>query len=320
MSLETKKKAVLYYKNMFTSFKRVIKFSWQSFCRNSGLSAMVVFILVITISLMTSLFLFQGMSRFIISYLQEKIDISVSFNINTQETKILEIKDELLKMPEVENIEYLSEQQALENFIQKHQDDENLMIGLEEVMIDIPFPFPAVLNIKALEPGHYEQIVRFLEGENFKPLIYKIDYYDRKLIIERVFTITEWINRVGLIFSLILGLIAFLVTFNTIKLSIGQQKEELAVQRLVGASNWFIRGPFLVQGMIAGFIAGLISLLIFASIVHFFGHNVGILLPGFDISAYFFNQIFIIFLGQAVVGMGLGIISAAIAINRYLKI
>jgi len=305
---------------MLIFLKRIIKFGWKGFCRNSGLSIAVILIMTIVISLMTALFLFQGVSQFLISYLQEKVDISVSFQINTQEIDILEIKNELLKMPEIKNIEYISEKQALENFIQKHKDDQNLMMGLEEVMIDIPFPFPAVLNIRALDPGYYEQIVGFLEGENFEALIYKIDYYDRRLIIQRVFVITEWINRAGIIFSSIFILIAILVTFISIKLVILNQKEELTVQRLVGASNWFIRGPFLIQGIIAGFIASLVSLLIFISIIYFFGHKVEILLPGFDISSYFFSQILIIFLGQAIIGMVLGIISSAIAIRKYLKV
>ena len=135
---------------MPTFLKRIIKFGWKSFCRNSGLSVAVVFILMTTISLITALFLFRETSQFFISYLQEKIDISVSFKINTQEANVLEVKDGLLKIAEVRSVEYVSKEEALENFIQKHQDNYEIMRGLEEVMIDIPFPFPAILNIRAL--------------------------------------------------------------------------------------------------------------------------------------------------------------------------
>ena len=308
------------YCNMFTSIKRVIKFGWLSFCRNSGLSFTTIFIMVMAISLITSLFLFHKAGQFFISYLEAKVDISVEFKINTQETEILEIKEELLKLPEVRYVEYISKERALENFIQEHGDDPYLMTGLKEVVKDIPFPFPAILNIRAYEAGQYKQIVKFLEAEQFENIIERKDYYDRKLIIERVFAITSWITQAGIISSLILILIAILITFNTIKLAILNQKEELVIQRLVGASNWFIRGPFLIQGIISGFFAGLISLLIFISVIHFFGHKIEVLLPGFNISVYFFDKIFIIFLGQVAIGMGLGIISSAIAIRKYLKV
>ncbi len=305
---------------MLTSIKRLIKSGWINFCRNSGLSIATIFIIVMAISLMTSLFLFRGAGQFLISYLQEKVDISVHFKIDTPESDILEVKEELLKNPEVKNVEYISKEEALDNFIKRHKDDYGIMKGLEEVKIATPFPFPAVLNIRAHELGQYGQIVRFLEAGPFGNIIKEIDYHRRKLVIERVFAITAWINRAGLVFSLVLILIAVLIAFNTIRLAILNQKEELAIQRLVGASNWFIRGPFLVQGAISGFSAALISFLIFTAAVFFFGPKVDILLPGFNISAYFFDKILFVFLAQTVVGIGLGMISSAIAVKRYLKV
>lgn len=302
---------------MLTLIKRLIKFGWINFSRNSGLSIATIFIIVMTISLMTSLFLFREAGQFLISYLQEKIDISVYFKIDSQEIDILEVKEELLKIPEVKNVQYVSREQALENFIQKHKDDPFLMESLAEVGEN---PFPAALNIKVWQADQYGQVVKFLEAGLFENVIEKTDYHQRKPVIERVFAITSWINRAGLVFSLILVLIAVLVAFNTIRLAISNQKEELAVQRLVGASNWFIRGPFLVHGAISGFLAALISILIFAVAIFFFGPKIDILLPGFNISAYFFDKIFLVFLAQAVVGVGLGTISSAIAIKRYLKV
>jgi len=302
---------------MLVSIKRLIKFGWLNFSRNSGLSIATIFIIVMTISLMTSLFLFREAGRFLISYLQEKIDISVYFKIDTPEIDILTVKEELLKIPEVKNVEYVSREEALENFIQKHKDDPFLMKSLEEVGEN---PFPAALNIKAWQADQYGQVVKFLETGPFENIIEKADYHRRKPVIERVFAITSWINRAGLIFSLALILIAVLVAFNTIRLAILNQKEELAVQRLVGASNWLIRGPFLVQGAISGFLAALISLLLFIAAVFFFCPKVNILLPGFNISTYFFAHIFLIFLVQAVVGISLGMISSALAIKKYLEV
>jgi cell division transport system permease protein len=319
--LEMKKKEDSFYNFFMLIFlKRIIKFGWSNFSRNIGLSITIIFIMVIVISLMTALFLFQEMSQFFISYIQEKIDISVEFKIETPESTILEIKEELLKIPEVKSVEYISKEEALADFIERHKDDYYAMRSLEEVRTDIPYPFPAVLNIRAWELDQYKQIAAFLENQDFGDIIYRVDYHDRRLIIERAFIITELVNQVIIIFSLILALIAILITFNTIKLAILNQKDELIVQRLVGASNWFIKGPFLVQGMIFGFFAALVSLLIFISVIYFWGYRINILIPGFNISTYFFNQIFLIFLGQLIIGLGLGVISSAIAVRKHLKI
>ncbi len=304
---------------MFTFFRRIIKSGWLNFSRNIGLSITTIFILVITISLATSLFLFREAGQFLISFFQEKVDVSVFFKIDTPESDILEVKEKLLKIPEVKDVKYISREEALENFTQRHKDDYGLMRGLDEVMVDIPFPFPAVLNIRVWQVDQFGPVVKFLEAEP-ENIIYGIDYYRRKIVIARVGVITEWINRIGLISFLILGLIAILVAFNTIKLAILNQKEELTVQRLVGASNWFIGGPFLVQGAISGFFAALISLLFFSGIIYFLGPKIDILLPGFNIFTYFFDKILFIFLAQVTIGIGLGVISSTIAIRKYLKV
>jgi cell division transport system permease protein len=306
---------------MLISIKRVIKFSWSNFSRNIGLSVVTIFILIIIISLITVLFLFQGISQFFISYIKERIGISVEFKINTQESVILETQKKLLRLPEVKSIEYISKEEALNNFIEKHKDDYHVMRSLEETRIRIPYPFPAVFNIRAWELDQYKQIAAFLEDQDFGDIIYRVDYFDRRLIIERAFAITESVNQFIIILSFLLVLIAILIAFNTIKLVILNQKDELIVQRLVGASNWFIKGPFLFQGVIFGFIAALISILVFAGAIYFFGHRIDVLLPaGFSISTYFFNKIFLIFLGQIFIGVGLGVIASAIAIRKHLKV
>ena len=302
---------------MFTSLGRVIKFGWKSFYRNKGLSFVAIFIIAMVIFLVTSLFLFHKISHFFISLFEAKADISIEFKINTQESSILEVKEGLLKLPEVKEVKYVSRERALENFTQKHKDDPELMAGLEKVGKN---PFPAVLNIIAYEAGQYKQIVKFLESERFEKIIYRKDYYDRKPIIERIFTITAWVNKVGIAISLSLTLIAILITFNTIKLAILSQKEEIATQRLVGASNWFIGGPFLIQGIISGFFAALISLLFFVFVFNFFSYKIEALIPNLNLSAYFFKNIFNIFLVQIVIGVSLGIISSIIAIRKHLKV
>lgn len=314
-----KKKEDLYYKFMFTSLKRIIKFGWNNFYRNKGLSFSSTFIMTIAILLIVSLLFFREASQFFISYIQEKVDISVSFNLNIDEEKIFEVKNELLKMEEIRNIEYSSQEEELENFKQKHQDDEILMRSLEEAKLFNPFPLPAVLNIKAWSADQYEQIVESLEDEKYRNIIYYIDYHDRRLIIERVFSITKWINQIFIILSSIFILIAILITFNTIKLTILNQKEELIIQRLVGASNWFISGPFLIQGIISGFFASLISFLISLGFVYLLEFQIESLFFEFNIFSYFLNQAFIIFLVQVIIGITLGIISSVIAIRKYLK-
>lgn len=304
---------------MFVLLKRIIRSGWISFSRNSGLSIATIFIMVMTISLVTSLFLFHQISQFLIAELEERADISVYFKGGTREGDISDLKEELAKIPEVKDVEYISREMAREKFIQRHKDNPVIMetLALPEFRDWKPL---ASFNIRAFQAGQYQAIVNFLEKGPFKNLIDHIDYYERKLVIEKIFSITSGIKRAGIGLSLILALVAILVAFNTIRLAIYSSREEIAVQRLVGASNWFIQGPFLVQGTISGFFATLICLLIFTLICWIFSPRIEILFPGLNIFNYFTNNFFNILLIQLATGIGLGVISSAIAIRKYLKI
>jgi len=117
-----------------------------------------------------------------------------------------------------------------------------------------------------------------------------------------------------------LALVAILVVFNTVRLAIYSSREEIRVMRLVGASNWFIRGPFLVQGAISGFAAVVITLLIFTGALFFLSPKLEILFPGLNIFNSFTGNFGMLFLIQIFAGVGLGVVSSIIAIRKYLKI
>ena len=301
---------------MFTTFTRICCSGWLSFYRNSGISIATIFIMVMTISLVTSLFIFRDVTRFLITTLQEKVDISVYFREATQEEDVLRVKEEISQIPEVKKVEYVSQLEALDRFVQRYKDDPVIMGSLAEV----GNPFRASLNIQAWQASQYEAVANFLETSSNKDLIEKVDYRQRKAVIERIFSLTSGISKAGIILSLILGLLAILVTFYAIKLAIYSSKDEISMMRLVGASNWFIRGPFWVQGALSGFFAVVITLLIFTLTLFFLSPKLEILFSGLDVFKYFAGNFWVIFLIQIATGVGLGVISSTIAIRKYLKV
>ncbi|MBZ9577584.1 ABC transporter permease [Patescibacteria group bacterium] len=302
---------------MLTSFKRIIKTGWKGFSRNIGLSIATILIMVMVISLATLLFLLNPASKILISGLQEKVDISVYFGEDVLPEDIWEVKSEISRIPEVKDIEYVSREQALEKFIEKHRDDPVLMESLTEVGYN---PFLASLNIKAWQVSQYEQVTNFLETGPFRNLIDKVDYHQRKPVIEKVFSVTSGINKVGIFFSIIFGAIAILVAFNTIRIAIYNSSEEISIMRLVGASNWFVRGPFLIQGAIVGFIATLITLIITFGICYGLDSKIRVIAPEISIFSLFLSNFWTLILIQLATGIGLGILSSLIAVRKYLRI
>lgn len=299
------------------TFKRIIKLGWTTFRRDGELALATLFILVIAISVVTTLFLFREMSNFLTSALQEKVDVSVYFKESVTETEILDLKEELAKMEEIREVSYVSQDQAYKDFVERHEDEEIIMESLEEIGEN---PFLASLNIKAWKTSQYGTISTFLEHPSFETLIEKVDYFQRKPVIERIFSLTGAINGVGVLFSIILVIVAVLVTFNTIRLAIYNSREEIKIQRLVGAGNWFIRGPFLIQGVMAGILASLICLAIFGLTSWIVSPKIEFFFPGLNLFNIFTENLGLIFLLQFLAGISLGIISSLIAIRKYLKV
>ena len=301
---------------MFTSLIRIIRAGWRNFIRNGGLSAATIFVLVLTIFLMSSLFLLKGVTDFVIVSLQEKVDISVYFKLIAREEDILKAKDEVVKIPEVKDVQYISREEALEKFIARYKDNPIIMESLNEV----GNPLLASLNIKAWEASQYSAVASFFEKEPYKELVDKVDYHERQPVIERIFSITANVSKTGIIFSLVLAVFAVLVTFSAIRLAIHDSREEVGIMRLVGSSNFFIRSPFLVQGAFSGLFASVIALAIFSATVYFLSPKLAIFIPDFNLFLYFTTNFWTIFAIQFITGLALGIFSSGIAVRKYLKV
>lgn len=298
-------------------FRRVFKIGIANFSRERGLAAAAIFILTLTTLLIGSLFLFQNASKVLTSALQEKVDVSVYFKEDAAEDEIQILSQKIDQIPEVKESRFVSKEQALEDFTRRYANDETLIAAVKEVGGN---PFLASLNIKTLAASQYEALASFLERPEFENIINKIDYHQRRPVIERVFSLTSATNRIGLILSLVLAIIAVLVVFNTVRLAIYNFKEEIKIQRLVGASNWFIRGPFLVQGFISGAVSSLISLVIIFSIAWSLSPKFQLLFQDLNIFQIFVSDFWRLLLIQLVSGISLGVISSLVAVRKYLKV
>jgi len=303
---------------MFTNLKRILKFGWQSFSRNKGLSVSVIFIMTVATSTITSLLLFKEISAFWLSQVQEKVDISVYFKRETSEDEILKLKEELYKFaPQIETVRYVSREEAQEIFVQKHKEDPLYLRALEEVGEN---PFLASLNIKAKNPAFYAQISNFLTQGPFQNLIEKVSYYQTEKVIDKLSILTSNIKTGGIFLSLILCVLVVLITFNTVRLTIFARREEIAIMRLVGASNWFIRGPFIVQGIIYGVLAVLITDLIFFVGLACLNSKLQSWLLDFETLKFFKENFLFIFSIQFIFAFSLGIGSTIMAVRKYLKV
>lgn len=299
------------------TFKRIIKSGLKSFQRNGWLSAATISVMVLTLLVITTLLMLNLVAGAVLENLQEKIDISVYFKSEASEEDMLIVKSQLEKLAAVQRVDYVSREDALLKFREKHKDNPYLIQSLQELGEN---PLEASLNIKAKESSQYEAIAGFLEGISYSTIIDKVDYRQNKEVINKLDNIITNIKIGGLSLSGILILIVILVTFSAIRLAIYSAREEIRVMRLVGANNWFIRGPFIVGGVLYGIISSLITLAILYPVFWFLSPKLSSFLPIEDFFVYF-QANFWAFLAL-LLGMGIvfGVVSSFLAIRKYLKV
>ena len=317
---------------IFTSLKRIIRTGFVNFWRNGFLSFAAIVVITLSLCAFGAMIFGSAFGRSMLAEVKDKVDINVYFSLTAQESDILAVQKDINALPEVASTTYISRDSVLASFKDKWQDNTLIMQGLDEIGSN---PFPAVLNIKAKEPGQYAGIATFLQSKNpvdasGTPIIEKVNYEQNKLIIDRLSRIIPLVEQTGIVLVLILTLVAIVVVWNTIRLIIFTERDEISVMKLVGASNTYVRGPLVVSGTMYGVVSGIITLILMAAaaywsdtlILRFAGVQVA---SDFSVvvnifSSYFaqnFGQIFLIIIGAGIV---LGGVSSYVAARRYLKV
>jgi cell division transport system permease protein len=307
---------------LWVNIKRVIKAGFMSFVRNGFVSLSAILIMTVTLFVIGSvMFMLAGLNSSL-SEVKNKVDISVYFTTDAKEVDVLAVKKSLEALPAVIKVEYISKEDALKRFKDRHEGDELTLQALEELGTN---PLGAVLNIKAKDPSEYQSIANFLKKETTvtngveHSAVDLVDYFNNKVVIDKLTKIIRAAERLGFSISIILIVISLIIAFNTIRLVIFISRDEISVMRLVGASYKYIRGPFVVSGIIYGLISGIVTIVIFYPVTIWVSEATANFFGGIDLFSYYtknFGQLFAIIVGS---GILLGAISSYLAVRRYLK-
>jgi cell division transport system permease protein len=302
------------------TLKRIIKAGFLNFKRGGIVSWAAVLVVTITLSVITLIIFLQAVLHFSLNQIKDKVDVTIYFTVGAPEDKIMLLKSSLEQLPEVAQVSYTSADGALKLFRGRHQNDYPTIQALDEIGDN---PLGAYLNVKAKEVSQYESIANFMKSDNrlvlgSASIIDKVNYYQNKLVIDRLNTIISGAQKLGFLVTLLLVIISIIITFNTIRLTIFISKEEIGVMRLVGASKMHVRGPFMIEGAIYGIIATLITLLLFWPATAWLGHNMTDFL-GINMYDYYLSNFFQIFAILLLSGIILGIISSFLAARKYLN-
>ncbi len=307
---------------LWTKIKRIIKTGAKSFARNGSVSVASTLVMTVTLSVITSLIFVGALLQSTLQGIKEKVDINVYLESSSTESQAQALQARLEARPEVASVSYTTAEEALAAFRTRHEGNPLIVDALDEVGGN---PLEASLNIRATDPSKYQGIADFIQaqntsGENTQNIVKKISYIENKEAIDTLSRIIDSSERLGIIIALFFIIISILITFNTVRLAIYTSKDEIAVMRLVGASSRYIKGPFVIIGILYGFISSLITLIIFYPITYSLGNLTYNLGTGMNVFTYYLANFLEITAIVIATGVILGMISSYLAVRKYIKL
>ena len=300
---------------------RVIKTGIVNFVRNAWLAIAAMAVMVVTLTIVLFSLITNATFANTIAQITDKIDVSVYLKDDVKSSDRDRLISSLKALPNVKEVTYLSKDKVLENYKRQNAGNEQLLSAVSST----DNPLPATIQVQPRDLNKIQDIKNHLsKPENQKLQSDEPSYSgDRKAAIDKITHATNILRQVGIFAVLMFTIISVLIIFNTIQMTIFNRRDELTIMRLLGASTWYIRGPFVVENIVYGIFSALISIILIkvlfmlaASALQ--ASSLGLL--DINYAAEYFNaHIFVLLTIQLGVGILIGAASSIVATRRYLK-
>ncbi|TEB04319.1 Cell division protein FtsX [Pelotomaculum schinkii] len=291
-----------------STIKYYFREAFQSVLRNSWLSLASIGVVAVSLLILGGSLLLVLNANNIAANLESSVEISVFLKDETSSDQIEELENRIKVRPEVAEVHFVSKAQALEEMKKNLGDNQDVLAGLEEKN-----PLPDALRIKTISVEQVEPLARQLESfEQVDQVRYG------QGVVEKLLALSKWVRTAGLVTMLLLGIAAVFLIATTIRLSVFARRKEIGIMKMLGATNWFVRFPFLLEGMFLGLIGSLLAV-----IAVYFGYLS--LIDRIEISLPFFQLVsdrsVLVPLVEALLGLGLGIgvAGSMISLRKFLN-
>lgn len=303
---------------MLVSIGRACKFALQDIGRNFSLSFMTVLILILMLLSVNTLFLIRFLTSQATRAITDQIDVSIYFAPAATDEQIAEVKKYISAFPEVTEIIQYSRAEVLEQFQSQYGDNQAIIASLKELGDN---PLGSTLVVKTRSAQDYQKIITALTVPEYEEIVVAKTFTDTAKAIDRIHIITTQVERFSVVLTALFALIAFLIIFNTIRVAIYTQRIEISIKKLVGATNWFIRGPYFIESLIFTLLSVSLTLLLVFFAARFLDPYVEVVFGESAVLASYFAS-HLLWLSGAQFGavLLLTIFSSVLAMRRHLRV
>lgn len=304
--------------NMRTLF-RITRFALQSMFRNFWLSFVTVSVFCLTLLTVNAVIALNVLAAASVQSVEERVQVTVYFTSDATENMVKNVQGYLLGLSQVKDVTYISADDALASFKARHADDPVILAALDEVDGN---PLGQAIKIRAYSAADFPFILEALNTPEFSPFIKEKNANDYTAALAALSDVSMKIRLGFLALAAFFCFIAILIVFNTIRVAIYVHRDEIGIMKLVGANDWFVRGPFLLESVFYALLAtGIMGLVTYGALaaanpfVLSFFQGVSLNLP-----AYFSSNALVIFGGESLGLSVIGLATTAVAMQRYLRV
>jgi cell division transport system permease protein len=292
---------------MITFVAFSLKRAWQGFWRNALMSFAATATMVLMLLLLAGFFIIQTGLLAGLQFTEQKVEVVAYFQTNATDGQIATLRSELEAMPEVDTATFVSRDQALQDFraSMEAQGREDLTPYLEAN------PLYASLEVKLTDPTAIGMVSDLLDGE---PIIRNV--LNIEDLVERVLTVTNILRTAGTVLLIVVGIIVLFIIVNTIRLAVVARADEIEIMRLVGASDAFIRWPFVFEGALVGLLGSLVTLGVLAAVAEPLGGFMADFFRVLPLQVGSLTRDLVLLVMGA--GVGLGIVGSWVSVRTYL--
>jgi cell division transport system permease protein len=300
------------------SFARALKFGLQDVIRNVWLSITTIIILILALFSINMLITVDVISDAAIDAVKEKIDISLYIKNSADEASIAALRSKIAAMSQVKEVQYISKAQALEDFKVRHKDSPDVLESLRELGRN---PLSPTMIIKPRDIDQYEDLIDRLNRLEDN-IIESRNFDNHKTMLSKVNVITHKVSQVGLMVSMIFIFVTVMVVFNAVRVAIYTHRREIKIMRLVGASKWFIRMPYVFSSVFYTLIGVLVIMALYYPFLSILQPYLEAFFVDYNINLItYYNENFIRIFGmQFLVGSAINMLASLVAIRRYSQV
>jgi cell division transport system permease protein len=284
-----------------------IRRAWQGFWRNALMSLAATATMVLMLLLLAGFWILRTGLQAGIDYTESKVEVVADLKNEAKDDQVEGVQAALLEMPEVDAVEYVSKEEALARYraTLQEQGEEDLTRYLDAN------PLPASLEVKLVDPSIFGNVVEFLRAD---PAVEKVK--EGQKTVDSLLAITNVLSTAGTVVLVIIAFIVLFIIVNTIRLAVVARAEEIEIMRLVGASDAFIRWPFVFEGAMVGFLGAVLTL----GLLYVAAEPIGRFMIGFfAVLPLTFGSLardLVVLVGAA--GLGLGVLGSWLSVRTYL--